>query len=201
MGCCTDKRRGGKREQAGRKKTCLKKVPFTRRLNENVLNILKAYALEHNMTDTEALECAVLMQTNLYKLRGDKIMKIAIPSSEGKLCAHFGHCDSFAFAEVNPETKEILSIEERVPSEGISCHSAAWIAQEGASVVLAGGMGMRPMMMFEENGVKVIPGCPELPLKEIVQGYLNGSIQAGENSCGGGHHNCHGHENGHSCHH
>ena len=36
-------------------------------------------------------------------------MKIVIPTLEGKLCAHFGHCETFSFAEVNPETKEILS--------------------------------------------------------------------------------------------
>ena len=37
-------------------------------------------------------------------------MKIGIPTLEGKLCAHFGHCETFTFVEVNPETKEIISI-------------------------------------------------------------------------------------------
>ena len=32
---------GGKRRSSGRKKTCLKKIPFNRRINENILNILK----------------------------------------------------------------------------------------------------------------------------------------------------------------
>ena len=36
-------------------------------------------------------------------------MKIVIPTLDGKLCAHFGHCETFSFVEVNPETKEILS--------------------------------------------------------------------------------------------
>lgn len=52
-------------------------------------------------------------------------MKICIPTSDGKLCRNFGHCDSFTFAEINPETKEILNIEERIPEEGISCGSAS----------------------------------------------------------------------------
>ena len=43
---------GGKRECAGRKKTCRKKVPFNRRINEDVLNILREYAQSHNMTET-----------------------------------------------------------------------------------------------------------------------------------------------------
>ena len=125
-------------------------------------------------------------------------MKIAIPTAEGKLCGHFGHCESFTFAEINPETKEIINIEEKIPEEGISCHSASWVSEQGANIVLAGGMGMRPMMMFEQNGVRVVPGCPELPIQEIVEGFLNNTIQAGENSCGGDHSHCHG--EGHHCH-
>ncbi len=203
MKCCKKYGWGGKRDSAGRKKTCQKKVPFNRRINENILNILKEYAKTHNMTDTEALESAILLQTNIEKLKGDMIMKIAIPTAEGKLCAHFGHCESFTFAEINPETKEIISIEEKVPEEGISCHSANWISEQGASKVLAGGMGARPMMMFAQNGVEVIAGCPELPIREVVERYLQNTLETGENSCGGEHHHCHGHghDEGHNCHH
>ena len=89
---------GGKRECAGRKKTCRKKVPFNRRINEDVLNILREYAQSHNMTETEALESAIILQSNVEKLKGDKIMKIVIPSKEEKLCGHFGHCEYFTFA-------------------------------------------------------------------------------------------------------
>ena len=205
MKCCQKSNWGGKREQAGRKKTCLNKVPFNRRINANILNILKEYAQSHNMTDTEALESAILLQTNIEKLKGDKIMKICIPTSEGRLCGHFGHCDSFTFAEINPETREILSIEERIPEEGISCQSAAWISEQGVSKVLAGGMGGRPLLMFAQNGVEVVAGCPELPIKELLESYLSNELITGENACGGeghDHHHCHGHHDGeHHCHH
>lgn len=197
---CSKSNWGGKRECAGRKKTCLKKVPFNRRINENILNILREYARNHNITETEALESAILLQTNIEKLKGDKIMKICIPTSDGKLCGHFGHCDSFTFAEINPETKEILSIEERIPEEGISCQSASWISEQGVSKVLAGGMGGRPLMTFAQNGVEVVAGCPELPIKEILEKYLSNALETGENACGGeghDHHHCHNH---HHCH-
>ena len=64
---CNNSKWGGKREMSGRKKTCLKKVPFNRRINENILNILHEYAKSHNITDTEALESAILLQTNIEK--------------------------------------------------------------------------------------------------------------------------------------
>ena len=193
---------GGKREYAGRKRTCRKKVPFNRRINEDVLNILKEYAQRHNITETEALESAIILQTNIEKLKGDKIMKIAIPSADEKLCGHFGHCEYFTFVEINPETKEIINIEKKVPEEGISCQSASWIATQGANIILAGGMGGRPMAIFAQNGVKVIAGCPELEIETVVNQFLNDSLALGKNSCGGEHHHCHGHNHGehHHCH-
>ena len=57
--------------------------------------------------------------------KGAKKMKIAIPTLEGKLCAHFGHCESFTFVEVDTEKKEILNIIETAPEEGISCSPAS----------------------------------------------------------------------------
>ena len=204
MNHCNKTNWGGKRECAGRKKTCLKKVSFNRRVNENILNILRDYARNHNMTDTEVLESAILLQTNMEKLKGDMIMKICIPTSDGKLCGHFGHCDSFTFAEINPETKEILTIEEKIPEEGISCQSASWISEQGVSKVLAGGMGNRPLMKFAQNGVEVIAGCPELPVKEVIEKYLSDTLETGENACAGeghDHQHCHGHHHGegHNC--
>lgn len=127
-------------------------------------------------------------------------MKIAIPTLEGKLCAHFGHCEIFSFAEVNPETKEIIEITTGAPEEGVSCQSAGWIAEQGAEIVLAGGMGGRPMMMFEQLGVQVLSGCPELPVRDVVQMFLENSLVTGENSCNHAEgHVCHGHDGGHHC--
>ena len=58
------------------------------------------------------------------------------------------------------------------------------------------------MAIFAQNGVKVITGCPELEIKTVVNQFLNDSLATGENSCGGEHHHCHGHNHGehHHCH-
>ncbi len=202
--CCNNNNSwGGKREQAGRKKTCLNKVSFNRRINENILNILKKYANLHGITVTEALESAILLQNNIYTLKGDGIVKIVIPTKNEKLCSHFGNCESFTFVEVDQKANNIISIESRIPEEGISCQSASWISEQGANIVLVGGMGMRPTNIFNQNGVKVVAGCPELPIRELVEKYLANELSLGENSCSGGHHDCHGHHHGqgHNCHH
>ena len=129
-------------------------------------------------------------------------MKIVIPTAEGKLCGHFGHCETFTFVEVDDEKKEILSIKTKEPEDGISCQSAVWIAEQGANIILAGGMGAKPLMMFAQSGVQVVSGCPEMEIKEVVELFLNKTLETGENSCasGDGHHHCHGHADGHHCH-
>lgn len=190
---------GGKRQDAGRKKTCLKKIPFNRRINEDVLNILKEYALLYGISETEALERAIILQSNIDKFKGEKNMKIAIPTLDDKLCAHFGHCESFTFVEVNADSKEIISIENKAPEEGISCQSSKWIAEQGANIVLAGGIGNKPLQTFEQLGVQVIAGCPEMEIEKIVNLYLSNSLATGTNNCSGEHHHCGGHhEHGHN---
>ena len=57
-GCHGKGQWGGKREGAGRK--CENpKIPFNRRLNEELINKLKTYASENGITETEALERAI----------------------------------------------------------------------------------------------------------------------------------------------
>lgn len=65
------------------------------------------------------------------------------------------------------------------------------------NVVLAGGMGGRPMAIFAQNEVKIVAGCPELGIEEVVKQYLNDTLLTGENSCGDEHHHCHGHHHEH----
>lgn len=50
---------GGKRQNAGRPKQCVRKISYTRRLSQDVLDKLKAYARENNLSETEALEKAI----------------------------------------------------------------------------------------------------------------------------------------------
>ena len=57
-GCHGKGQWGGKREGAGRK--CENpKLPFNRRLNEELINKLKTYASENGITETDALERAI----------------------------------------------------------------------------------------------------------------------------------------------
>ena len=125
-------------------------------------------------------------------------MKIAIPSSNGKLCGHFGHCDEFTFVDV--ENNEMTNIVTDAPDGGVSCQCATWIAEQNVDIVLAGGIGGRPSLALQELGIKLIAGCPELEIKELVNLYLNKTLKTGVNTCGhDSNHQCHGDGEGHHC--
>ena len=42
-------------------------------------------------------------------------MLIAVPVANGTLCAHFGHCEQFAFIEADSTSKQIQSTKHLTP--------------------------------------------------------------------------------------
>jgi len=110
-------------------------------------------------------------------------MKIAIPLANKLLCMHFGHCQEFALVDVDPQEKKILNTEMLVPPAHAPGVLPAWLAEQGANMVIAGGMGSRAQMLFEQQGIKVIVGAPGDSPEEIVTKYLNNTLETGQNVC------------------
>ena len=110
-------------------------------------------------------------------------MRYAIPVSQGKLAAHFGHCEHFALFDVDEATKTIVH-RELVASPG---HQPGllpvWLAEEGVTAVIAGGMGSRAQALFRENRIQVIVGALSDEPEQIVLTHLQGTLATGENVC------------------
>ena len=110
-------------------------------------------------------------------------MKIAIPTNGGKLCQHFGHCEVFTFIEVDDATNQIINRGEITPPEHVPGIIPPWVAEQGAKLVIAGGMGGRAQGLFEEQGIKVIVGAPAEVPEKLVLDYLKNTLVTGENAC------------------
>jgi predicted Fe-Mo cluster-binding NifX family protein len=108
-------------------------------------------------------------------------MKFAIPLANGKLTAHFGHCQEFALIEV--EDNEIKTKETHVPPPHEPGVLPAWLHSLGANVIIAGGMGGRAIDLFKQNSINVIIGAPTLEPEELVKNYLNNTLVTGANVC------------------
>jgi ATP-binding protein involved in chromosome partitioning len=110
-------------------------------------------------------------------------MRIAIPLAQGQLSLHFGHCDEFAIVDVNSQEKCISGIHRGAAPAHAPGVLPQWLAQQNVNVVIAGGMGSRAQTLFAENGIKVIIGATAGGPEEVVNAYLNGTLQTGANIC------------------
>ncbi|MBN1140498.1 MAG: NifB/NifX family molybdenum-iron cluster-binding protein [Deltaproteobacteria bacterium] len=110
-------------------------------------------------------------------------MKIAIPLANGKLSMHFGHCEKFALLEVDPEFKRILNREDLIAPPHEPGMLPPWLADRGANVIIAGGMGQRAQALFAQEGIQVIVGATAEPPERIAAAYLAGTLQSGANLC------------------
>lgn len=110
-------------------------------------------------------------------------MRIAIPLAEGKLCMHFGHCAQFALLDVDPSTKTITATTKMDPPAHEPGVLPRWLNEQGASVIIAGGMGQRAQSLFSEQGIQVVVGAPADTPETLVAAYLAGTLTTGQNTC------------------
>lgn len=110
-------------------------------------------------------------------------MKIAIPTAEGKLCNHFGHCEYFSIFEVDKENSAIKDQHKVEPPPHQPGMLPGWVSEQGAKIVIAGGMGQRAKQLFAEQGIQVLVGAPVEEPHKLVHAYLKGALISGSNAC------------------
>ncbi|MDP8227954.1 MAG: NifB/NifX family molybdenum-iron cluster-binding protein [Candidatus Electryoneaceae bacterium] len=130
-------------------------------------------------------------------MKDNQTVRIAIPVVNGRLSAHFGHCQFFALIDVDMQGKTVIN-STQMPSPGHQPGALPlWLHQQGTNVIITGGMGGRAIDLFTQYGISVIMGASEDTPERIVQGYLEGLVVAGQNACehggvshGSGNHDC-----------
>ncbi|MFN2351695.1 MAG: iron-sulfur cluster carrier protein MrpORP [Kiritimatiellia bacterium] len=117
------------------------------------------------------------------KKNGGSRMKIAIPVAGGKLCMHFGHCEQFALIEADEASKKIIGQQFVTPPPHEPGVLPQWLHEQGAQVIIAGGMGRRAQQLFIQNEIKVIVGADAAEPERVVQAFLEGTLTTGANVC------------------
>ena len=111
------------------------------------------------------------------------VQVIAIPTADGRLCPHFGHCEQFALLDVNVAERTILSSRQAVPPAHEPGVLPRWLHEQGVNLVIAGGMGGRAQRILAQQRIEVIVGAPDEPPESLVQSYLDGTLRSGNNLC------------------
>lgn len=107
-------------------------------------------------------------------------MKIAISTDGHFVSAHFGRCPSFTILEL--EGNKLIS-KSTIDNPG---HHPGFLPrflkEKGVKVIIAGGMGQRAQMLFEESGIETIMGISG-KIDEVVKQVMAGTLQGGESLC------------------
>jgi len=115
--------------------------------------------------------------------KGDKKMRIAIPIAQDKLSQHFGHCDQFAFFDIDDDFKKVTGRNDIIPPAHAPGVLPQWLHENDVNVIIAGGMGQRAQQLFAQNDIKVVIGAATSSPEELVSAYLGGTLETGDNIC------------------
>ncbi|OHB59540.1 MAG: ATPase [Planctomycetes bacterium RBG_13_46_10] len=110
-------------------------------------------------------------------------MRIAIPVTEGKLSEHFGHCEQFAIIDADIDSKEIKSQQLVTPPPHEPGVLPKWLHGMGVNMIISSGMGQRAQQLFAQNQIDVVVGALVDTPQQVVESYLNGALQTGDNIC------------------
>lgn len=106
---------------------------------------------------------------------------IAIPTLDGKSCAHFGHCEAFAFVSVEDGVPGEVRFETPPPHTPGS--HPRFLIEKGVDVVIAGGMGGRAQQMLRAGGIEVVVGAPSADPNQLVRHFLAENLELTGNAC------------------
>lgn len=116
------------------------------------------------------------------------VMKIAVPTRDGMVDDHFGHCDHYTIFTI--EDKKIIATSTLPSAQGCGCKSniASTLQELGVTVMLAGNMGEGAKNKLEAHSIRVIRGCAGV-VESVVNGFLLGFIF--DSGVGCSTHECH----------
>ena len=121
---------------------------------------------------------------------------LAVPSGlpgglDAPMGMHFGHCDIYTLVEVENNAVKSVSTLENVPHQQGGCLAPVQhLASHKVTKLLAGGMGMRPLMAFQQVGVEVYYAGQQPTVGSAVKAFLECKLPpfSTEFTCGGGGH-------------
>ena len=120
--------------------------------------------------------------------------RIAIPSMgpgglDGQRSGHLGHCDVFTMVDVeNGEIREVSTVPNQSHVQGVCMVPVNLLAGHNVKALIAGGIGMRPLMGFRQVGIDVYYDATRPEIRPVVEDLIAGKLPTigDDQVCGGG---------------
>lgn len=121
-------------------------------------------------------------------------VRIAVPSEgqgglDGQRAGHFGHCDVFTLVDVeNGEIKDVSILANKEHVQGGCMVPVNLLAENNVGKLVVGGIGMRPLMGFQQVGIDVYYDGERRDIRPVVEDMIAEklTIIAQDQVCGGG---------------
>lgn len=120
--------------------------------------------------------------------------RIAVPSlgnggMDGQRAGHFGHCDVFTFVDVEGgKIKQVSTLANQEHVQGGCMVPVNLLADNNVTSLIVGGIGMRPLMGFNQVGIDVFYDVDRAEIRPVVEDLIAGKLPIITNDqvCGGG---------------
>jgi predicted Fe-Mo cluster-binding NifX family protein len=112
-------------------------------------------------------------------------MRIAISADDGRgldsvVSPHFGRCPYFILVDVEErQAKRVQAVSNPYYGHHQEGQVPAFIHEQGADVMLAGGMGRRAIAFFEQYNIQAVTGAYGT-VRQSLESYLGGQLQGAE---------------------
>ncbi|MEA4857963.1 MAG: NifB/NifX family molybdenum-iron cluster-binding protein [Solidesulfovibrio sp.] len=116
--------------------------------------------------------------------------KIAIPSRDGQVDEHFGHCGYFTVLTVD-DGNRIVAEETFTPPAQCGCRSnlVETLVGLGVSALVAGNMGQGAADKLRRAGLTVVRGASG-PVRAAAEAFLDGKLTDTDAGCASHGHDC-----------
>jgi len=135
-----------------------------------------------------------LLNGKALKIEGGEVLftedepmhqKIALPTKNGEVDPHMGHCQYFTLVEL--KNGAIAGTERVDAPDGCGCKSdiISRLAQKGVTLIIAGNMGEGVARLINSHGIELIRGA-QGAIEAVVLAYIAGELTDSGMGCGGG---------------
>ena len=120
---------------------------------------------------------------------------VAMPSAhpgglEAKPSDHFGQCDAYTLVTLeNTDIEDVNILPNPAGGHGDCLEPVNLLAGNGVRILIAGGMGRRPLNGFTEAGIIVLHDGGAATVREALDALLTGQLRrfGHEHMCASGH--------------
>lgn len=107
-------------------------------------------------------------------------MKIAIACDGNQVSGHFGHCEAFSLYTIESgNVTEQIRLQNPGHKPGFL---PVFLAENGANVVISGGMGATAIELFNGKNIDVITGATG-EIDAVAKSYIDGKLVSTGSVC------------------